>query len=307
MDKLHNLFVSVIIPVFNDADRLKLCLESLENQSYPKHFYEVIVVDNASDQTQKISTIVRPYIHAIYAYESQPSSYAARNKGISLAKGEIIAFTDADCIPSVDWLEKGVSHLLSNPNCGLVAGKIEIFFQNPEQLNTVEIYESIMALPQQEFLKKHHYGATANIFTRKTVIQDVGTFDQNLKSSGDLEWGKRVYNQGYQQIYAEDVCLAHPARNSFKQLYKRTIRHAGGTYNLSNNKNNSFFNRNLWFIQYLSFNLMPPLMFAVQTFNNPQLKTISHKMQVVLVLVFIRFVTAWELCRLKLGRISARE
>lgn len=307
MDKSSNPFVSVIIPVFNDADRLKLCLESLENQSYPEHFYEVIVVDNASDKTQKISTVVMPYLHAIYAYESQPGSYAARNKGISLAKGEIIAFTDADCIPSADWLEKGVSHLLKNPNCGLVAGKIEIFFQNPEQLNTVEIYESIMALPQQEFFEKHQYGATANVLTRKTVIEDVGTFDQALKSSGDLEWGKRVYTHGYQQIYAEDVCIAHPAKRSFRQLYKRTIRHAGGIYDLYNNKNNSFFNRNLWFLRYLSFNLMPPLMFAVQTFNNLQLKTISHKIQVVLMLVFVRYVTAWELARLKLGGISARE
>jgi glycosyltransferase involved in cell wall biosynthesis len=45
-----NTFISVIIPVFNDAEPLKTCLEALENQTYPKDLYEVIVIDNASDE-----------------------------------------------------------------------------------------------------------------------------------------------------------------------------------------------------------------------------------------------------------------
>lgn len=307
MESHSHPFVSVIIPVYNYTERLKLCLEALENQTYPKTGYEVIVVDNASDEAADIKGVVAQFGQAIAAYESTPGSYAARNKGISLAKGEVIAFTDADCIPASDWMEKGVEHLLDVPNCGLVAGKIEIFFKDPTHLTTVELYESLMALPQQEFLEKHRYGATANVFTWRKVIKDVGAFDETLKSSGDVEWGERVYSYGYQQVYAEDTCVAHPARYSFKELYKRTLRHIGGTYDLQTRRYSSYLKRNQMFMSSLFFNLTPPLQFMVTVFRNPSLKKLHHKFKVSLVMFFIRYVSAWELIRLKFGSVSARE
>ncbi|MEQ8961723.1 MAG: glycosyltransferase family A protein, partial [Coleofasciculus sp. C2-GNP5-27] len=90
----------------------------------------MIVVDNASDEAADIKGVVAQFGQAIAAYESTPGSYAARNKGISLAKGEVIAFTDADCIPDAKWLESGLHRLLTIPDCGLVAGRVELFFQN---------------------------------------------------------------------------------------------------------------------------------------------------------------------------------
>lgn len=301
-------FVSVIIPVYNDAERVKLCLEALENQTYPKSHYEVIVVDNGSDEDEDIEGVVAQFGVAIATHEIAPGSYAARNKGISLAKGEIIAFTDADCIPAPDWLEKGVTHLLEVPNCGLVAGKIEMFFKNPNKLTTVELYESIMVLSQQqEFLEKNKYGATANVFTFKSVIDKVGAFDASLKSSGDVEWGQRVASFGYKQIYAEDTCVAHPARYSFKQLYKRTLRHAGGRYDLLQKKGYSFWQQNKMFVLSLAQDLTPPLMFAFNVFLDSRLKSFDQKLRVSLVMFFIRYVSAWEKLRLKFGGVSARE
>ena len=218
----------------------------------------MIVVDNGSDKDRAIEGLVAQFGQAIASYESFPGSYAARNKGISLAKGDVIAFTDADCIPAPNWIENGVRNLLQVPNCGLVAGKIEIFFKNPNQLTTVELYESIMALPQKEFLEKHQYGATANVFTFISVIEKVGLFDATLKSSGDVEWGRRVFLCGYKQIYAQDTCVEHPARYSFSQLYKKTIRYAGGHYALQSRKYNYFLQRNLIFFKSLALDLPPP-------------------------------------------------
>lgn len=105
MNNPPKLFVSVIIPVLNDSERLKLCLEALEHQTYPKKLYEVIVVDNGSDQS--IGSVVSKFTQATATAESHPGSYVARNKGILIAQGDIIAFTDADCIPALDWIEKG--------------------------------------------------------------------------------------------------------------------------------------------------------------------------------------------------------
>ncbi len=299
-------FVSVIVPVFNDAKRLKICLDALEHQTYPKHLYEVIVVDNGSDKNEDIEGVVAQFGQAIASYESIPGSYAARNKGISLAKGEVIAFTDADCIPALDWIENGVRNLLQVPNCGLVAGKIEIFFKDSSHITPVELYESITAFPQKKLLEQQRGGATANVFTFKKVIEKVGLFNPNLKSNGDLEWGRRVYSSGYQQIYADDTCVAHPARYSLKELYRRTIRLVGGLYDLQMKPEPSFFKRNKIFLETLVKNSVPPLMFVFNVFFNSSLKGIGQKVKVSGVMFFVRYVSAWEIIRLKLGGVSAR-
>jgi glycosyltransferase involved in cell wall biosynthesis len=307
MEHRSSPFVSVIIPVFNDGDRLKICLDALENQTYPTSLYEVIVVDNGSDPEENIEGIAAQFGQAIAKSETAPGSYAARNKGISLAKGEVIAFTDADCIPHPDWIANGVKHLLRSHNCGLVAGKIEIFFKNPNRVTPVELYESITAFPQKQLLEKRRYGATANLFTFKKVIEQIGCFNPNLKSNGDVDWGKRVFACGYNQVYAEDACVQHPARHSFGQLYKRTIRLAGGVYDLQKQKNHSVLKRNLLFIKELALDLIPPLMFVFNAFGDSRLPTINQKLKVSLVMFFVRYATAWELLKLKAGAISARE
>lgn len=297
----------MIIPVFNDAARLKFCLAALETQSYPQSHYEVIVVDNGSDNDQDIQGVVAGFKQAIVTQELIPGSYAARNKGISLAKGEIIAFTDADCIPATDWIEKGVQHLLNTPNCGLVAGEIKVFFKNPERLTPVELFEKVTAFKQKEYLEKYKYGATANLFTFKSVIEDVGYFNNNLKSSGDLEWGVRVAAFNYQQVYAVDTCVAHPARYSFKQIYKRTTRIVGGSYDLQLNKNYSFLQRKKVLLKSLLEDLLPPLNFIIKVFKDFQLNGIGEKLRVSFVMLFIRYVSAWERIRLMLGGVSIRE
>lgn len=267
-------FVSIIIPVFNDAKHLSLCLVSLEHQTYPKSFYEVIVVDNGSDSDENIQEIV-DRSKSILISELTPGSYAARNKGISAAQGEVIAFTDADCVPTPNWIEKGVGALLNTPNCGLVAGRIEIFFKH-SQPTPVELYESITAFPQKQLLERRHYAAAANIFTFKAVLEKIGLFDATLKSNGDVEWGQRVFSHGYQQIYTNEACVYHPARYSFQQLYKRTIRLAGGVYDLQNRRNPSSLKRNLVFLRELILDFIPPLMFTFNAFRDPRLKGIRQ-------------------------------
>lgn len=218
----------------------------------------------------------------------------------------MIAFTDADCIPSANWIENGVRNLLQTPNCGLVIGKIEIFFKNPNQITPVELYESITAFPQKELLEKHKGGATANVFTFRSVIEQVGLFNARMKSSGDLEWGQRVYAAGYKQIYADDTCVAHPARSSFAELYKRTVRLAGGIYDLHSQKEASYWQRNKVFIKTLAQNLIPPINFVVNTIRDSRLKGVEQKIKVALVMFFVRYISAWEMIRLKFGGETAR-
>ncbi len=296
MDNIYQPFVSVIIPVFNDSKRLALCLKALQNQTYPQNLYEIIVVDNGSEEN--IKDVVTQFSQAFTTFESRPGSYAARNKGISLAKGEVIGFTDSDCIPALDWIEKGVKNIQSVPNCGLVAGRIELFFKDADKPTPVELYESIeMSFPQQRSLEKQNYGVTANLFTFKSVIDSVGLFDDTLKSCGDRQWGQRVFAAGYKQIYADDVFIAHPARDSFDELYKRVTRIVGGRYDLL--KKNSQSSAEVFKDLLMAFK--PPFRSFFRIWSNEKLRGNKQKLQFTLVMLFVRYTSTWERVRLQLG------
>ena len=127
------VFVSVIIPVYNDPMRIAICLDALIEQTYSRDSYEIIVADNGS--TDEALCVVQDYsekypdlVRIVVENEIQ-SSYAARNKAVAKARGEIFAFTDSDCIPEPDWIALGVQTLekQSAPSGG---GHIEFFFKD---------------------------------------------------------------------------------------------------------------------------------------------------------------------------------
>src|SRR5690606_25599137 len=94
-------FVSVVIPVRDDAEGAQLCVAALGDQTYPAERYEVVLVDDGSADSLRLSDI--PSAAARVVHQPRSGSYAARNAGIDQAAGEIIAFTDSDCLPSPDW------------------------------------------------------------------------------------------------------------------------------------------------------------------------------------------------------------
>lgn len=305
MDEPTQPFVSVIIPVFNDAERLKLCLTALEQQTYPRNRYEVIVVDNGS--TEDIKSVVEPFPQAIFAVEPRTGSYAARNKALTIANGEILAFTDADCIPTNSWIENGVTHLLSTPNCGLVAGRINLFFHDPLHPTAVELYDSVkIGFPQQKFLEESNYGATANVFTFRSVMDAVGPFDDTLKSSGDREWGQRVFAAGYQQVYADDACVSHPARRTWNELHKKVVRIIGGHLDLQRKRDQSSARFVTTTVLESIKDFLPPFRMYFHIWSYPNLKGQKQRIQFTIALLYVRYVRGWERLRLLAGGASMR-
>ncbi|MCT7979121.1 glycosyltransferase [Laspinema olomoucense] len=292
MNQQTQPFVSTIIPVLNDPQRLQLCLEALENQTYPKHLYEVLVIDNGSDES--IEPVVRHFKQAKMLLEPSPGSYTARNKGILHAKGEVLAFTDADCIPQSDWLEKGTAHLLGVPNCGLVGGNVLFSFKNPHRPNAAELYDQFFFLQQEYYLKYEQFAATANVFTYKQVFKQVGLFNSMLKSGGDREWGKRVFAAGYAQSYAADAAICHPARDSVQKLQKKVRRVARATYDLNRHRPNF----PLVLLKFILSDLKPPLRIWFKIGNNNRPNDLPYKLEFMTILMWIKLVKAGEKSRL---------
>lgn len=285
-------FVSVIIPVYNDSHRLKLCLMALQSQTYPKGCYEIIVVDNNSEED--IAGVVDGFKQVKLFFAKQPGSYSARNAGLKVATGEILAFTDSDCLPASDWLEKGVHIASETPNCGLVGGQMDIFPKDPNKPTPVELYDQVLAFPQKHFIEVGHFSVTANLFTFREVFDDVGFFCEDMFSGGDTEWSRRVYNKGYQLIYADDVVVAHPARRSLENLLKKSKRYAGGSYLLLRDKPGHF-------IKAIMKDFMPRKYQFQIILRDGRLHGFGQRMVVLIILMIFKYIRNFERMRLILG------
>ena len=227
--------VSVVIPVYNNSVGMKKLLVSLATQDFPKDQYEVIVVDNNStDNTLDLLIKYTEYSPHFFKYmieDKIKSSYAARNKGIKIAKGDVLAFTDSDCIPAVTWLSQGYNKLIQS-KASMVAGKIEFIFMNSKP-NIWEYYDAAGKLNQKSYVENAGFGATANLFVRKRMFDKYGLFLDELKSGGDYEFGQRLTKSGEKLIYNQQALVRHSARLTFKEKFNKSKRVAIGQKYLS--------------------------------------------------------------------------
>ena len=220
--------VSVVVPIYNGEADLPDLIECLRSQTYPPDKVEYVLVDNNSrDRTSAIINTAAKFnpITIRHLTENQiQSSYAARNKGIHNSKGEIIAFTDADCRPESDWLENLVKPFV-NPEIGLSAGEIlalpgkTILEQHADRQNT---------LSQKHTLSHPFcaYGQTANLAVRKQVLAEVGLFRPYLTSGGDADLCWRILRQtSYKLYFAESAIVRHRHRSTIKQLQSQWYRY----------------------------------------------------------------------------------
>lgn len=217
--------VSVIIPVYRDEAGIHRCLAAVLAQTYPGEC-EVIVIDNAPDFTLRQLAAAQSGVKFIS--ETAPGSYNARNAGLRIAAGEILAFTDADCRPQAKWLENGVAALLDAPEAAMVGGRIDLVIDHDGAPSLPELYQMALAFPQKVYVEQQHYAATANMFTRRSVIDRVGPFNGTLRSGGDAEFGRRVWAAGLKLAYAPLAVVQHPARTSYREIYRKARRVVGG-------------------------------------------------------------------------------
>lgn len=222
--------VSVIIPVYHDWDCLERALDALDRQTWPKERFEVIVVNNDPADPFPEKPAGGPNVRR--ACEKKPGSYAARNKGIRISRGDVLGFCDADCVPATDWIEKAVAFLTAHTDCFRVAGRIELIFGNRAKPTLAQMHERVFAFRQKDYAQAG-VSTTANMFAWRHVFVAVGLFDASLLSGGDLEWGQRADAAGFAIGYCPEAVVQHPARDR-GQLMKKARRVCSGYIRLHN-------------------------------------------------------------------------
>jgi len=290
---LKNHFISVIIPVYNDSRNLSNCLEALGKQTLSKSMYEIVVIDNGS--SQDISEVVRAYPGINLCHEYIEGSYSARNKGILNSRGDIIAFTDSDCIPKDTWLEKGLSAVVSKDSLGFIGGRVNYFARDESNITSVELWEILNQYDQEECINIMNFGLTANLFTRRSVMDEVGLFNSDLKSAGDYEWGNRVYEKGLNIYYENEVVVSHPARRTLSELSRKVRRLVGGRFDTRSINKDEVVKQ---------INILKPFAALFDFLKNKKSSSfnyVNYLLKFIFIYLFVKTTAAYELLRLMLG------
>ncbi len=240
-------FFSVAIATYNGAKTLARTIESLQHQTYPADRYEIIVVDDGS--TQDIRVVVQPYNVRFKRLATNGGLSVARNAGLAMARGDIFAGFDDDCIAAPDWLQQlatgyeqanvgGVGGVLINPNQPrnlaaqyLSATEIGTPPPPPTQATPPTLLSRLQAYLGDHFRKPHPtttpqivselYGANSSFPVQH--LRSVGGWDPTMSGVEDSDLSKRLHARypAHQFLSIPTAKISHEPHMTLAKLCKR--------------------------------------------------------------------------------------
>lgn len=217
--------LSVIIPHFNQPDLLDRCLTALMPQAAGA---EVIVVDNGS--TTMPEAVVARHPGVRLARETTQGPGPARNHGVALSSGDMLAFLDADCVADPGWIA-AIRAGLADPAVQVIGGDVQIHYADPARPTAVECFEAEFGYRMEHYIRREHFTGTGNLAMRRTTFDLVGGF-AGIGVAEDRDWGQRAKALGIPIIWAPDMRVYHPARESFAELTRKWDRHTAHDFGL---------------------------------------------------------------------------
>lgn len=277
-----------------------MCLNALEAQTYDHDLFEIIVVNNYPNDKIPANYFIPQNCKIIV--EGKPGSYAARNAGIAMSTGNIIGFTDSDCIPDINWVKNAVTFMEANPDCDRIAGSIKLYYHS-NKLTEAELYEKIYAFNQDIYVHKDGTGVTGNMYSYRHVFDAVGIFKDDLMSGGDYEWSIRARDAGYKIKYAEDVIVNHPARKNISELINKAKRVGGGQSGFNSTSGKNKFKTIVSFL----YDLRPPIKSIKLIVKKGKDLHLTQKLTVFYIRYYLSIITAREKFMVSLGKSAQRQ
>ena len=287
--------VSVIVPHYQDLARLKLCLDALGRQTFPRERFEIIVADNNSPCGEAaVAEAIAGRARLTIVREK--GAGPARNGGVALARGSILAFTDSDCVPQPQWLEEGLKGLES---ADFVGGTVEVLVRDPNDMTAVECFERVFAFDFRTYILKKEFTGSGNLFCPRRVFDAVGGFASGV--SEDVEWCMRARAAGYSIGFAPRAAIGHPGRRTWGEIETRWRRLNSESYHLLRRDPAG---RAKWLVK----TLLMPASAVVHTFKvlaSPKLERPADRLKAIVVLYRVRWFRMMDGLRLLWGRQSA--
>lgn len=213
--------VSVIIPVFNNEKTIENVIRNvlLVRAPVPR---EVIVVDDGS--TDKTPQIIRRFPEIICLAQKNSGPASARNYGASVAKGEILFYTDSDCLVHADWMERMLYHF-SKDNVAAVCGSYGI--ANPQNLLARCIFEEIIFRHRILMPDYPKVFGSYNLAIRKDILERLGGFDASYRypSGEDNALSYKILQNGYRIFFDREALVDHYHPDNLKSYLGQQFRH----------------------------------------------------------------------------------
>lgn len=275
--------VSVIVPHYNDLSGLDLCLDRLMAQSFDRDDFEVIVADNNSKcGLDAVRQVAGDRARVVLAEEQ--GAGPARNAGYAASVGEIVAFTDSDCLPDDVWIEAGVAALQSSP---IVGGQVRVGCGDFDNMTPTEAFEAVFSFDMEKYIREKGFCGSGNLFTTRTVFDDVGGFRAGV--SEDVDWCWRAGAKGYKIAYSAEAAAVHPARREWDELVTKWRRVTKESYLLAQEQ--SFF-RLRWLAKMLLI-IVSIGPHAIKIILTPKLNYFRDRKNAIGILVRIRMLRVW--------------
>jgi glycosyltransferase involved in cell wall biosynthesis len=226
--------VSIVVSTRNRVRLLERLLKALETQSAPRESYEIIVIDDASsDETPRLleSYRARGEIEGVSSARHLGIP-AARQIGIEMSRGEYIIFTEDDCIPCRDWIQRMVERL---GEYALVMGCVSLRERSRYWLTCFNIANF------HPFLKGRHerlvkFVSFNNFGFRRNIADHVGAIDVTCSEASDTEFGLRAQRKGHTILYAPEAVVVHDPDNiSGRHAVRYAAHHASMTIGIRYN------------------------------------------------------------------------
>jgi cellulose synthase/poly-beta-1,6-N-acetylglucosamine synthase-like glycosyltransferase len=225
--------VSVIVPAKNEEKVIENCIKSILKLDYPKKKMEVIVaIDGSTDRTEKICKKYEPKIKVIVS-KPKKCKAEALNEVLPKAKGEIMAFFDADCIVDKRCLRDAVKHF-SDKNISGVAGLLKSYNRNENTLTKILSMETCLASSMEHIISRcgsnaHFPGK--NMYIRRSVLEEIGYFDTHSFLE-DVELSIRMKRKGYKVVFEPNSVVWHEEPNTFNSFVKQRMRWIRGNFRI---------------------------------------------------------------------------
>jgi len=212
--------VSVVVPVYNSAKTLSKTIEALMSQNFLEDNFEILIADDGS--TDSTAEIVKRY-PVKYLHQDNKGPAAARNLGWKFSSGNIVCFTDSDCIPEKDWISKIIKAYTSEQIVG-VGGSYDIV--NSESLLASCIHEEIVQR-HLKMPKEVNYLGAFNVSYRRSILEEVGGFNESYSdaSGEDNDIAYRVVKKGYTLIFDKNIKVGHYHPTSLLRYLKQQFKH----------------------------------------------------------------------------------
>ncbi|MGF1495584.1 MAG: glycosyltransferase [Elainellaceae cyanobacterium] len=221
---------SIAIPTYNRPKQLATCLESLAQLDYPRDRFEVIVMDDGSDQP--LDSVVAPFkdrMHLRLMRQQNAGPAAARNHAAQQALGQYLAFTDDDCRPATDWLQVLEAYFAQAPD-RIVGGRtVNALPDNPYSATSQNIismgYDHYNAVPDQA-----RFFASNNMVVPAERFRELGGFDERFTTSEDRELCDRWLHQGYAMTYLPEATIYHAHPMTLRSFWKQHFSYGRGAF-----------------------------------------------------------------------------